>query len=414
MNSLFKGIIVVLGLALATCSPVSVCPPSTKEAAKKAEIALADFAVNLFKNVSAKDQDKNEIMSPVSIALALALLENGADGKTRDELKRVLIENGGSADVLSTYRSLQQQLRISDEKTKLTIANGLFQDKDLKLKPDYMSSTKDCYETEIDQVDFRNQLEQTREKVNQWVSDKTSQKIPELFKKDSLNQDDKMVLANAIYFKASWKNSFDKKATKQDTFYKNGRDQDKQTVQYMHETSSHRHAESDDLTALELAYDHKDLAMVVVLPKARDGLRNLEKRLTGKQLRDIISRMEQRKVKVQLPKFGIRSRIDLKDTLSKMGLESMFSNNNANFDRMSETPLKVDSGVHEAYITVNENGTEAAAATGFAMNARSMPIQPVDPVSFVADHPFLYAVVHKGTGAIVFLGKVNSVEQQQE
>jgi len=372
---------------------------------------LADFAVNLYKNVSAKDQDKNQIMSPVSIALALALLENGADGNTRDELKRVLIENGASADVLTTYRALEQQLRISDEKTKLTIANGLFQDKDLKLKQDYLTSTRDCYETEISQVDFQNQLEQTRQKVNQWVSDKTSQKIPELFKKGSLNQGDRMVLANAVYFKASWKNSFSKTATKQDTFYKNG--QDKQTVQYMHETSSHHISESDDLTALELAYSHQDLSMVVVLPKARDGLRNLEKRLTGKQLRDIISRMEQRQVKVQLPKFGVRSEINLKDTLSKMGLESMFSKS-ANFDRMSETKLEVDNGIHEAYININENGTEAAAATGFSMNTRSMPHETVAPVSFVADHPFLYAIVHKGTGAIVFLGKVNSVEQQKE
>jgi serpin B len=413
MNSLFKGLIVVFGLTLATCSPLALCPSATKEQAQKAEAALADFAVNLYKNVSAKDQDKNEIMSPVSVALALALLENGADGNTRDALKRVLVENGGSSDVLATYRAIQQQLSIDDQNTKLNIANGLFQDKDLKLKQQYLDTTKECYQTEVDQVDFRNQLEQTRQKVNQWVSQRTSQKIPELFKKNSLNQDDRMVLANAIYFKASWAKAFNKAATKQDTFYKNGRDQEKQTVQYMHETSSHRHSESNDLTALELAYSHQDLSMVVVLPKARDGLRNLEKRLTGKQLRDIISNMEERKVNVQLPKFAVRSQIDLKSTLSKMGLESMFSNS-ANFDRMSETPLKVDNGVHEAYINVNENGTEAAAATGFAISNRAMPILPVDPVSFVADHPFLYAVVHKQTGAVVFLGKVNSVEQQQE
>jgi len=374
---------------------------------------LADFAVNLYKNVSAKDQDKNQIMSPVSIALALALLENGADGFTRDEIKSVLIENGASADVLSTYSALEKQLRISDEKTKLTIANGLFQDKDLKLKQDYLSSTRDCYQTEIEQVDFQNQLEETRQIVNQWVSNKTSQKIPELFKKGSLNQGDRMVLANAIYFKASWKKAFNKLATKEDTFYKNGRDQDKQTVQYMHETSSHRLSESDDLTALELAYSHQDLSMVVVLPKARDGLRNLEKRLTGKQLRDIISRMQQCQVNVQLPKFTIRSQIDLTSTLTRMGLESIFSRT-ANFDRMSETKLKVDNGVHEAYINVNENGTEAAAATGFSIHTMAMPMPPADPVPFVADHPFLYAVVHKGTGAIIFLGKVNSVEQQQE
>lgn len=260
---------------------------------------------------------------------------------------------------------------------------------------------------------MKNQLEQTRQKVNQWVSQKTQQKVPELFKKGSLNQDDKMVLANAIYFQASWQNAFNKAQTKQQTFYKNGRDQDKQQVQFMHETSQHRHAQEQDLQAVELAYNHQDLSMVVVLPKQRDGLKELEKRLTGKELRQIIQRMEQKQVQVQLPKFQIRSQIDLKQTLSKMGLESIFSQQ-ANFDRMSQQALKVDNGVHEAYITVNENGTEAAAATGFAVNPRAMPMPAVDPTSFVADHPFLYAVVHKQTGAIVFLGKVNSVEQHQE
>jgi len=411
MQSLFKGLILVFGLALAYCAPAPVCPQATREDAKEAEEALADFAVNLYKNISAKDQEKNQIISPVSIALALAMLENGADGQTREEIQRALIERTGSSDdVLKTYRALEQQLRIDDQKTKLNIANALFQDKDLKLKEDYVSSTKECLQTEVEQADFKNQLEQTRQKVNQWVSQKTSQKIRELFKKGSLNQQDRMVLANAVYFKSSWKQAFNKAQTKQQTFYKNGRDQDKQQVQFMHESSSHRHHESNDLAALELPYEHQDLAMVVVLPKQRDGMRQLEQRLTGKELRQIISQMQQRQVQVQLPKFAIRSQVDLKQTLSKMGLESIFSNS-ANFDRMSEQRVKIDNAIHEAYITVDEQGTEAAAATGFSVNTLAMA-EPT--TSFVADHPFLYAVVHKQTGAIVFLGKVNSIEQQQE
>lgn len=408
MHSLFKGVIVIFGLALATCSPVPwQCLEPSKEQEKQTEVALADFAVNLFKNVSAKNEEKNEIMSPVSIALALALLENGADGKTRDQLKNALVEIGVNVDVLIAYHGVQKHLRIDEEKTKLNVANGLFQDKDLKLKDTYVRSL-DCLEAEVDNKnDFAHQLEEARQKINKFVSQKTSDKIPELFKQGVLTDDDRMVLANAIYFKASWKNSFSKAQTKQQTFYRNGRDQ--QQVQFMHETGDHRVVSTDDLDALELAYDHKDLAMYIVLPKARDGLRDLEKRLSGKQLRDIISRVEERRVQVQLPKFTVRSPIDLKDILSKMGLDSIFSNS-ANFDRMSETPLKVDRAIHEAYIEINENGTEGAAATGVSVMNRAMPVAPVDPTPFVADHPFLYAVVHKQTGAVVFLGKVNSVE----
>jgi serpin B len=408
MHSLFKGVVVIFGLAFATCSPVPLCPAPTPEQARQAEAALTDFAVNLFRNISAKDEDKNQVLSPVSVALALALLEHGADAHTRDQLRNALVGFGSSVDVFTSYRSIQKHLRIDDEHTKLNIANGLFQDKDLKLKESYVTSTRDCLETQVDDKnDFANQLEQVRQKINKWVSQKTSDKIPELFKQGVLTEDDRMVLANAIYFKASWKNSFSQ--TKQNTFYRNGQVQ--QVVTFMRAVGEHRHTESNDLTALELAYEHPDLAMVVVLPKARDGLRNLEQRLTGKELREIISRLEQRRVDVQLPRFTVRAPTDLKNILSKMGLDSIFSNQ-ANFSRMSETPLKVDSAIHEAYIEVNEHGTEGAAATGVAIQGRSMPMAPVDPTSFVADHPFLYAVVHKQTNAIIFLGKVNSVESQ--
>lgn len=408
MHSLFKGVILIFGLALATCSPVPLCPAATSEHQQQAQAALADFAVNLFKNVSGQDENKNQVMSPVSIALALAMLENGADAHTREQLKHALVGVSSSVDVLATYRAIQKQLRVHDEKTQLTIANGLFQDKDLKLKTSYVETTRDCLETEVDnQNDFAEHLEQARQKINKWVSQKTSDKIPELFKQGVLNEGDRMVLANAIYFKASWKAGFNKAQTKQSTFYRNGHEE--QNVQFMHETSDHRHASLDDLDAVELAYTHPDLAMVVVLPKARDGLRNLEKRLTGKVLLNIVSQLEQRKVQVQLPKFTVRAPTDLKTVLSKMGLDHMFSNQ-ANFSRMSETPLKVDSAIHEAYIDVNENGTEGAAATGMSINMRAMPSMPVNPVSFVADHPYLYAVLHKPTHAVVFLGKVNSVE----
>jgi len=166
------------------------------------------------------------------------------------------------------------------------------------------------------------------------------------------------------------------------------------------------------VAALELPYNDQDLSMVVVLPKSRDGMRDLERRLTGQQLRDILSRLQQKQVQVQLPKFQVRSHVDLKQTLSRLGLETIFSQS-ADFSRMSEARVKIDSGVHEAYISVDENGTEGAAATGFAGKAMASIGHDEPATTFKADHPFLYAVVHKQTGAIVFLGKVNSIEKQE-
>jgi len=300
-------------------------------------------------------------------------------------------------------------MRIKKQNTQLTVANGLFQDKSLKLTDDFPQLIKNCFKSEIDRVDFQNQLEQTRQKVNQFVSQKTQQKITELFKQGDLTTDDRLVLANAVYFKASWKQSFNKGSTKRDTFYRNG--QDEQTVQFMQESATLRHASNDDVAALELPYDDEDLGMLIVLPNSRDGMRDLEKKLTGQQLLDIVSKLEQKQVNVQLPKFQVRSHLDLKQMLTKMGLETLFSQQ-ADFSRMSETPLKIDSGIHEAYISVDENGTEGAAATGFAIQNRALPMPPQEQTAFKADHPFLYAVVHKQTGAIVFLGKVNSIDKQ--
>jgi serpin B len=411
MNSLFKGIVLVFVVALANCSPLAQCPKAQREVIQGAEEALADFAVNLFKKVTSQDENKNQAISPVSVALSLALLENGADGKTRHDIKQVLLKQQAlSTDALAVYSALQEKLQIDSDQIKLHIANGLFQDKQFKLKDQFLQAVRDCFKGEVEQVDFQNQLEQTRQQVNRFVAEKTNQKIAELFKKQDLTKDDRVVLANAVYFKASWKTSFNKQQTKQDTFYRNGQEEDKQSVEFMQQSVELRHSESKDLDTLELQYSHPDFAMYVVLPKARDGLRDLEKRLTGKQLRDIISNLKQKQVKVQLPKFNVRATVDLKNVLSKMHLESLFSDS-ANFGRLGEGHLKVDSAVHEAFVTVDENGTEGAAATGVAVQTKAAP--PRQETTFKADHPFLFAVVHKQSGAIVFLGKVNSVEHQE-
>jgi serpin B len=411
MHFLYKELIIVFGLALATCSPVPLCPAATKNDMQQAEKALTDFAVNLFKNVSAPNENKNQVMSPVSIALTLAMLENGADGKTREELRNALVGIGASADVLATYMSIQKQLEIDDGKTKLSIANGLFVEKDLTLKADYVSRSQNCLEAEVDNDnDFEHQLEQTRQKINKWVSDKTAGKIYELFKKGSLTEANRMVMANAIYYKAPWKNTFDKSKTQHQAFYKDGQET-KQMVPFMHDQYGYHYATTQDLDALELPYDNQDLSMYILLPKTRDGLNDLEKKLTGDQLRSIIASMMQQFIDVQLPRFEIRSNIELPTVLTKLGLDAVFGNS-ADFSRMSEVQLTVDSAVHEAYINVHENGTEAAAATGIAITP--WVVLPVKPIPFVADHPFLYAIVHRPTGAPVFFGKVTSVQAHND
>jgi len=415
MHSLFKGVFLFIGLvALASCSPAPnpKCQRDTVQEAKKTERALANFAVNLFKNITAQQRqdDKNRVISPVSVALALAMLENGANGETRKQLQQQLTENGATDEVLSVYRALEKNLRIHEQKTRLEIANGIFHDKQTQLKQEYQQSTKQCMEAEVREEDFKNQLEQTRQQINKFIADKTENKIRELFKKDALKKDDRVVLANAIYMKAAWEETFNKQQTKQGQFYRQGRQQDPQNVQFMHAEGERRHSQDDKLQVVELKYEKAQLSMYVILPKQRDGLKELEQRLTGEQLRQIISRLSTRKVQIQLPKFSTRSPQDLKEPLSRMGLQHLFTNQ-ADLSRLSEEKIEISQVIHEAYIKVDEDGTEAAAATGVA--ASTMAFNNEEPAQFIADHPFLYAIVHNPTGAVVFIGKVNEVQADE-
>jgi len=422
MVGILNAVVIALGLLFtigsngAASAADSSCPEANLEEAKKVDAAFTDFAVSFYKNVSAGAADKNVVLSPLSVALAVALLESGASGETRKEIQNVLLAKAAAADgeVLASYRALQKQVQIDQPKSRLTVANGVFISKSASLKSEYVKIVKECFESESESLDFTGEkLEESRQRINSWVSDKTVKKIPELFKPGSLTPNVALVLANAIYFKSSWKNSFNAGATQPGKFYRSGAGagQNEQTVSFMKDRADYGYAKSGDAEILDLPYDNKDFSMYIVLPTARDGLPALERGLTGPALKSLLASVRGASVKVEIPKFIVRTSVDLNQILAAMGLAKMFSQG-AEFERMSEVALKVSRGVHEAYINVNENGTEAAAATGFAMVPR-MGRPPVEPKVFVADHPFLYAIVHKPTGAVIFLGKVNYVEEKE-
>jgi len=226
-------------------------------------------------------------------------------------------------------------------------------------------------------------------------------------KKDALKSEDKIVLANAIYFKAAWEQSFDKKNTKQAPFYQRGRQQEQ--VPMMKTEGDYRHSEDEQMQVVEMRYEEAKISMYVFLPKQKDGLKELERQLSGNKLRTILSRLQTRRVELQLPKFEIRTPTNLRQILKKMGLENMFGQE-ADFSRMTEEKLKISEAVHEAYIKIDENGTEAAASTTIVAE----PMAYYENAKFIADHPFLYTIVHNPTGAVVFIGKVSEVQQKHD
>jgi serpin B len=304
------------------------------------------------------------------------------------------------------YESLQHQLQIKGDKTAFSIANGLFHAESLTINPEYLNRTKQCFETQVEKAPF-NDVEAARRQINQWVAEKTSQKIPELFKSGSVDPTTLAVLANAVYLKASWADRFER--SEDLPFYKFGRDNQAQTVPFVAQERKYSYAENDQVQVVEIPYESVSaLSFYIGLPKQRTGLQAAED-MNKEQLKSLYSSFTQKKVNLKFPKFAFRSSIDLKTVLQQIGVNKIFAND-ADLSRITDRELKVDNAVHEAFIKVNENGTEAAAATGFSIVPKKAE-PPSPPVNFIADHPFFFSIVHKPTKTLLFIGKVVKVEQ---
>jgi serpin B len=250
-------------------------------------------------------------------------------------------------------------------------------------------------------VDFAGAVEQARKTINGWVANCTAGKITDLFPEGSLTPDTVLALTNAIYFKASWLHKFNPANTKQADFSVNPnltvsvpmmRIPSKDEVHF-------NYSETNDLQILELPYEGNRLSMLILLPRAPDTV-ELEKSLTPDNITNWRSWLRPEELEVQLPRFTLKCRYDLKPTLKQMGMPSAF-NGSADFSGMDGTQnLFIGTAVHQAYIKVNEEGTEAAAATGVGIRWVGVPQE------FIADHPFIFLIQDKETGAILFMGKV--------
>lgn len=403
------GFLFLLAVGAISATPTSPECKFDLELANQTQGPLQAFYVKLHRKISEQNPDKNIVFSPVSIVLALALTEAGAGGQTQTELRRVLAPAGFNGDVGTLYQALQHQLRIQQDTVKLSLANGLFYDDQFALKPDYLARVKKCFQTEIDKVDF-GQSEAARTKINSWVSDNTAQKIPELLKPGVLSGGTKAVLANAIYLKAAWQKAFD--SLEDHKFYSLASQEKAATVKFMVRTGSYNYAGNDDYEMLEIPYRDAPISMIIVKSKANTGIPALVAKLEATQPRTLWRGASRKEVAVKLPRFTIRLPTDLTSTLSQLGLASMFSSA-ADFGRMVEpaNALKVSNVVHEAFIKVNENGTEAAAATAVVFERTMVVPRPETPIPFTVDHPFLFGIVHHPTGATLFSGTVNTVDQ---
>jgi serpin B len=356
-----------------------------------------EFALDLYQQL--RTRGGNLIFSPYSISTALAMTYAGARGETARQMAQVLYFLPGQEQLHPAFAMLEAHLAKVQQKgnVQLRLANSLWPHMGSALLEGFLALTKQYYGVLITEVDY-GETEAARRMINAWVEEKTENRIKELIPAGVLDPWTLLVLVNAIYFKGNWASQFEPDLTEASLFWVTPQEQVQ--VMMMAQKGEFRYAKAGDLQVLELPYAGEDLSMVVLLPSEPDALARLETDLTVENLERWTQHLWQTEVQVFLPRFEITLPFELSETLKAMGMVDAFGN--ADFSGMAREPLFIAAVLHKAFVKVNEEGTEAAAATAVVV-ARGMPTRP--PV-FRADHPFLFLIRENATRSILFLGRV--------
>jgi serpin B len=374
------------------------------------------FAFDLYRQLagSPDSSGKNIFFSPYSISSALAITYEGARGTTADEIRSVLHFPADITLMREGFAATDARLNRGSENYTLRTANALWAEETYRFLPEYVDAAAQWYGANVTNLDFRNNPEGSRATINRWVEEQTEEKIRDLLPAGSIDALTRLVITNAIYFKGTWAEQFDPNETTDEEF-RVGPNETVQVrmMQRTDEDAVYRYTETDALQALELPYAHGNgtgLSMLVLLPKG-DNLTAVEERLDADTVAGLRDSLDSQRVRVYLPKFTLEAEYSLPRELATMGMPTAFTGN-ADLSGMDGTrDLFVSDVVHKAFVDVNEEGTEAAAATGVVVNLVSMPIEDTVPV-FRADHPFVFMIVEEDSGTILFMGRVADPESE--
>jgi serpin B len=361
------------------------------------------FAIDLYREIGQKPG--NVFFSPGSIAVALSMTAAGAEGETQEEILKALHTDADDTALNEAYHSLLEDWKKAGAEGgfQLHVANRLWGQEGYRFMPVFLALTRRQYGAEFGRVDFQNQAEAAREEINNWVENQTAEKIKDLLPEGSINAVTRLVLVNAVYFKAAWQWPFEKEATHKADFYVSAKEKVK--TSFMRQKAFFGYAENDTVQVLEMPYLESGFSMVVVLPRKLEGLADVEESLPEEILEKMLPEITYCEVQVAMPKFKLEtSSGELNPLLEKLGIRKAFSAE-ADFSGISDQERLFLSAVyHKAYVDVNEEGTEAAAATGMAVAGAAAPTKA--PPVFRADHPFIFFIRDVNSGAILFLGRL--------
>ncbi|XP_037236191.1 leukocyte elastase inhibitor-like [Falco biarmicus] len=371
--------------------------------------ANSRFALDLLRRFNETNPTGNIFFSPVSVSAALAMVLLGAKGNTEAQVLKTL-HFDKVEDIHSRFHALTTDINRSNAPYLLRLANRLFGEKSYSFLPSFLTNTQKLYGADLAAVDFLHACDEARKEVNKWVEEKTEGKIPNLLSEGSVDNTTRLILVNAIYFKGSWAEKFREADTTDMPFRLNKNERKTVKMMYQKNKFCFGYIPEVKIRVLELPYDGRELSMIILLPDDIEddstGLQKLEKQLTLEKLQEWTcpEHLYSTDVHVRLPKFKLEESYDLTSDLAAMGLLDVFDSGKANLSGMSGArDLFLSKIVHKAFVEVNEEGTEAAAATaGIAMLCMVME------EDFNADHPFLFFIRHNPTQSILFFGRYTS------
>ena len=362
--------------------------------------ALNDFSFEFYDQIGASE-DGNVFFSPYSIFVALSMAYEGAAGNTATEMQNVLNVLQNDSVTLGTFGRLYNLLNQNQDGYKINTANAFWAHQDYTFLQSYLDLLENFYMAEAHELDFAKNVE-AAEIINTWIEEQTNDKIKDMIPPSSLSDYTKLVLTNAIYFKGMWAIPFNPDNT-YETDFELTSDETTQVDMMSDTDNDYNYTETDDLQIIELQYAGDDLLMIVILPK-ENNITIAESALNSGNLAIWINSLMGDEVDVEIPKFKFEKKYSLNGLLRSMGIIDAFIPDIADFSKMDGTnALFISEAIHQSFVEVNEEGTEAAAATAIIMEATAIP---EEPKRFIADHPFVFLIQHKETGAILFMGRV--------
>ena len=364
--------------------------------------ANTKLGFSLFNEIRKTEQDKNIFISPFSISVALAMTLNGAAGETEQAMTNTLQLHGLDSESINTgYAGLRQTLLTSDPKVTLTIANSLWARQGFSFKPDFLQRNTQFFGAEISTLDFDNSS--ASKTINQWVDINTNGKIQKIVG-DQIDPITVLFLINAIYFKGTWQKEFDPSKTREGPFHlANG---DEKQVPMMRQQRWYPYYREENFQAISLAYGDGQMSMYIFLPDRESDLNIFLENLNAESWENWMSQFHEQDVSLVMPKFKLEYGKTLNDPLKALGMGVAFDPELADFSRMASLEfgnLYIEKVVHKTFVEVNEEGTEAAAATSVEVGVKSVP---PPPISFSVDRPFFFAIRDNETKTVLFMGIV--------